>query len=94
MASQWKETPASMWAWLAQRLSAVFALGLVIYHYLDPANVRVQTLLVGFVVFHAALGIRVLLLDLGLKGVYHKTALAILLLTGAALVAAQVLWNR
>ena len=55
----------SMWAWIGQRVSAIFALGLVILHYLDPVNERVQTMLMLFVVFHALLGVRVILLDLG-----------------------------
>jgi len=56
----------SMWAWIGQRVSAVFALGLVIFHYINPLNERVQTLLILFVVFHALLGVRVILLDLGI----------------------------
>jgi succinate dehydrogenase / fumarate reductase cytochrome b subunit len=54
-----------MWAWIGQRVSALFALGLVVFHYLDPVNERVQVLLIGFVIFHALLGVRVILLDLG-----------------------------
>ena len=59
-------TPLGMWAWLGQRFSALFALGLVIYHFIDPFNQHVQTLLMGFVILHAALGLRVIFLDLGL----------------------------
>jgi succinate dehydrogenase/fumarate reductase cytochrome b subunit len=55
----------SMWAWIGQRVSALFALGLVLFHYIDPVNERVQTLLIVFVLFHALLGVRVILLDLG-----------------------------
>jgi succinate dehydrogenase / fumarate reductase cytochrome b subunit len=55
----------SMWAWIGQRVSALFALGLVVFHYFDPVNERVQTLLIGFVIFHAVLGLRVILLDFG-----------------------------
>lgn len=56
----------SMWAWITQRLSAIFALALVVAHYINPLNQRVQTLLLAFVVLHALLGLRVILLDLGL----------------------------
>ena len=70
MNSNWKETPGSMWAWLAQRVSALFALGLVIYHYFNPCNPQAQNLLIGFVIFHAALGVRVILLDLGITKRY------------------------
>lgn len=55
----------SMWAWIGQRVSAIFALGLVIFHYIDPVNERVQKLLITFVIVHAFLGLRVILLDLG-----------------------------
>jgi succinate dehydrogenase / fumarate reductase cytochrome b subunit len=55
----------TMWAWIGQRISAVFALVLLVFHYVDPVNERVQTLLIGFVIFHALLGLRVILLDLG-----------------------------
>ncbi len=64
----WKATPGSMWAWIGQRFSAVFALGLVVYHYFNPWNLHAQTLLVGFVGLHALLGLRVILMDLGLIG--------------------------
>lgn len=56
----------SMWAWIGQRVSAIFALALVIVHYINPLNQRVQTALLAFVVLHALLGLRVILLDLGL----------------------------
>lgn len=65
----------SMWAWIGQRISAIFALALVILHYIDPVDERVQTMLMGFVIFHALLGVRVILLDLGLgKNGIHKSA--------------------
>lgn len=63
-----KETPATMWAWIGQRISGVFALGLITYHYFDPINEHVQWMLIAFVGFHAMLGIRVILIDLGLIG--------------------------
>jgi succinate dehydrogenase / fumarate reductase cytochrome b subunit len=65
----------SMWAWIGQRVSAIFALALVVFHYIDPINERVQTLLIAFVIFHALLGLRVILLDIGLgKNGIGKTA--------------------
>jgi succinate dehydrogenase hydrophobic anchor subunit len=60
-----------MWAWLGQRVSAVFALALVVFHYIDPVNERVQTMLMVFVVVHALLGVRVILSDLGLGSGKH-----------------------
>ena len=64
----WKETPGSMWAWIGQRFSAVFALGLVIFHYFYPWNLQAQNLLIVFVGFHALLGLRIILIDLGIIG--------------------------
>ena len=90
----WKETPASMWGWIAQRFSAVFALGLVTYHYFNPANRHAQQLLIAFVALHAFLGLRVILLDFGLRGKLHKTALFVLTGLAIAVVTADVIWNR
>jgi succinate dehydrogenase / fumarate reductase cytochrome b subunit len=92
--SNLKETPASMWAWLAQRFSAVFALGLVTYHYFNPLNQHAQTLLLGFVLFHAVLGVRVILLDLGLSTKHQKVALFLLAGLGLVLFTAGTIWNR
>ena len=83
-----------MWAWLGQRASALFALGLVIYHFFDPGNHRVQTLLLGFVLIHAMLGVRVILLDFGMNARNHKVALVVLAGAGVVLFAAGTLWNR
>ena len=90
----WKETPASMWAWIAQRFSAMFALGLVIYHYFNPSNRHAQQLLIAFVAFHAFLGLRVILLDFGLKGRLHKVALFTLTGLALAIFTADAIWNR
>lgn len=94
MSTSLKETPASMWAWLAQRFSAVFALGLVTYHYLNPFNQHAQTLLLAFVLFHAVLGVRVILLDFGLNTKHQKMALFILAGLGIVLFGAGTLWKR
>ena len=94
MNSNWKETPVSMWAWLAQRFSAIFALGLVTYHYFNPMNQHAQTLLIGFVLFHAVLGVRVILLDFGLSPRYQKLALFVLAGLGVVLFTAGAIWNR
>ena len=94
MSTSYKATPASMWAWLAQRFSAVFALGLVVYHYFNPFNQHAQTLLLAFVLFHAVLGVRVILLDFGLNTKRQKLALFILTGLGIVLFAAGALWKR
>ena len=94
MSIKLNSTPASMWAWLAQRISAVFALGLVTYHVINPLNPHAQTLLLAFVVFHAVLGIRVILMDFGLNTKHQKTALFVLVAIGVALFTAGAIWNR
>ena len=94
MNTNWNSTPASMWAWLGQRVSALFALGLVTYHFFNPFNQHAQTLLMAFVVFHAVLGVRVILLDFGLSTRHQKLALLLLAGLGIALFTAGTIWNR
>ena len=94
MNTNWNATPASMWAWLGQRFSALFALGLVTYHVINPLNPHAQTLLLVFVAFHAVLGLRVILMDFGLNTKHQKTALFVLVALGLALLTAGTLWNR
>lgn len=81
-----------MWPWLLQRFSAVFALVLIAAHYVVPFNRRIQILLIAFVLFHAALGIRVILLDLGLPRRHEKTALVVLVGLAALLAGAEAAW--
>ena len=94
MNNKWKETPTSMWAWLFQRFTAMFAVALVAAHYFDPLNRRVQILLFGFVIFHALLGLRVILLDIGLNPRFHKVALWMLVSLGVFLIGGEIAWNR
>jgi succinate dehydrogenase hydrophobic anchor subunit len=89
-----RATPAGMWAWIAQRASGVLALGLVTYHFFNPANRHTQQLLLAFVVFHAFLGIRVVLLDFGLNSRLHKVVLVVLTGLAIGVFTAGALWNR
>jgi succinate dehydrogenase/fumarate reductase cytochrome b subunit len=67
----------------------------VIYHYFDPINQRAQNCLIAFVIFHAMLGVRVILLDLGiLRDKHQKLALIVLSGVGVGIFVAGVIWNR
>ena len=52
-----------MWAWLLQRISAVFIIILLCLHIFYTYKPLVQFLLLAALVFHASLGVRVILLD-------------------------------
>ena len=54
-----------MWAWLLQRVSAILILLFLILHFFFPYRRPLQFLLLLVVSFHASLGIRVFLIDLG-----------------------------
>jgi succinate dehydrogenase/fumarate reductase cytochrome b subunit len=61
----WKSTLPGMWAWLLQRVSAILILVFLLLHFFFPYRRPVQFLLLAVVAFHACLGIRVFLIDLG-----------------------------
>lgn len=69
-------TPLSMWAWLAQRISAILIVVLLVLHLMRPYKQYVQLLLLLVVTFHATLGLRVILLDFNLVSVRHHKKLA------------------
>jgi len=61
----WRRTLPGMWAWLLQRVSAILILLFLILHFFFPYRRPLQFLLLLVVSFHASLGIRVFLIDLG-----------------------------
>ena len=68
-----ENTPIGMWAWLVQRLSALAIVVLLVLHITLAYKPIIQLLLLLAVTFHAALGLRVILLDFNLVGVkYHR----------------------
>src|SRR5437660_3394498 len=83
-ATAWKGRSSGLWAWLVQRFAGVATLILVLFHWHAPWVRPVQLLLLGFVLLHGAIGLRVMLLDLGISPRAHKTALAVLLALAAA----------
>ncbi len=77
-----------MWAWLAQRISALLILVLLVLHVTLTYRPVLQLLLLATVTFHAALGLRVILLDLALARVgWHRALVWGLMTLGAATVA-------
>jgi succinate dehydrogenase / fumarate reductase cytochrome b subunit len=54
-----------MWAWLLQRVSAILILLFLVLHFFFPYRRPLQFLLLLVVSFHASLGVRVFLIDLG-----------------------------
>jgi succinate dehydrogenase/fumarate reductase cytochrome b subunit len=61
----WRRTLPGMWAWLLQRVSAILILLFLVLHFFFPYRRPLQFLLLLVVSFHASLGVRVFLIDLG-----------------------------
>ncbi len=70
--SEWRSTQLGMWAWLIQRVSALLIIILVALHLVYPYIVSIQATMVFFVFLHAALGLRVIFLDLGTDTALHR----------------------
>lgn len=64
-----------MWAWLWQRMSALAIIVLLALHITLAYKLIIQFLLLLAVTFHAALGLRVILLDFNLVSVKYQRAL-------------------
>lgn len=93
----WREARRSrarsvgLWAWLAQRISAVALVLLVAAHLLYPYSVALQFLLLMTVLTHGLLGIRVILLDCGVDVRSHRAILGVAAALGALLL--FLLWR-
>src|SRR6266851_4406159 len=68
----WRDTKLGMWAWLVQRGAAVALLVVVAVHLANPFRRGVQAALLALVLLHALLGVRALLLDLGVPLAWHR----------------------
>lgn len=64
-----------MWAWLWQRISALAIVVLLALHVTLTYKPLIQLLLLLAVTFHAALGLRVILLDFNLVNVKYQRML-------------------
>ncbi|MBI1848288.1 MAG: hypothetical protein HY294_11835 [Candidatus Rokubacteria bacterium] len=92
-AEGWRGTGAGMWAWLIQRAAAVLLLVVIALHLVNPFRRGVQAALLALALLHALLGVRALLLDVGLPVRWHKVLFALALLTAAALFVIVWLWR-
>ena len=72
---RWKNTPVGMWAWIWQRVSALAIIFFLALHLTLTYKPIIQFLLLLTVTFHAALGLRVILLDFNLVNVKYQKAL-------------------
>jgi succinate dehydrogenase hydrophobic anchor subunit len=64
-AEGWRDTKAGMWAWLIQRAAAVVLLVAIAVHLMNPFRRPVQAIVLALALLHALLGVRALLLDVG-----------------------------
>ncbi len=88
-----ENTRIGMWAWFVQRGSALALIVLVVLHLTLTYNLLIQFLLLLTIAFHAALGIRVVLLDFNVVSVKYHRAL-IWGLMGLGVVVTLIIWFR
>ena len=86
-----ENTRIGMWAWLWQRISALAIIVLLALHVTLTYKLVIQLLLLLAVTFHAALGLRVILLDFNLVAVKYQRAL-VWGLTALGLAVALTVW--
>jgi succinate dehydrogenase hydrophobic anchor subunit len=68
----WRGTRLGMWAWLVQRGAALALVAVVALHLVNPFRREVQAALLALVLLHGLLGVRSLLLDVGLPLRWHR----------------------
>ncbi len=81
----WRGSRVGLWAWLLQRAAAVALVLAIALHLRNPFVRSVQALLLALVLLHGLLGLRAILLDLGLPVRLHRALFAAALLLGLAL---------
>ena len=87
-----KNMYVGMWAWMWQRISALAIIVFLALHITLTYKPWLQFLLLLAVTFHAALGLRVILLDFNIVNVKYQRAL-IWGLTGLGLVVFVLIWK-
>ena len=91
--NRWRNTQVGMWAWIWQRISALAIVVLLGLHLTLTYKPAIQFLLLATVTFHAALGLRVILLDFNIVNVkYQKALIAGLGALGIAIFI--IIWTR
>jgi succinate dehydrogenase hydrophobic anchor subunit len=89
----WRGAGVGMWAWLIQRAAAVALLLVIALHLANPFRRGVQAALLALALLHALLGVRALLLDLGLPLRWHRVLFVGALAVAAALFAGVWVWR-
>ena len=82
-----------MWAWLVQRAAAILLLVVIALHLVNPFRRGVQAALLGLALLHALLGVRALLLDVGVPLRWHRALLALALALAALLFVVVWAWR-
>jgi succinate dehydrogenase hydrophobic anchor subunit len=83
----WRGTRAGMWAWLIQRAAAVLLLVVIAAHLVNPFRRGVQAALLALALLHALLGVRALLLDVGVPVAWQRALFVGALIAAAAIFA-------
>jgi succinate dehydrogenase hydrophobic anchor subunit len=83
----WRGTRAGMWAWLIQRAAAVLLLVVIAAHLINPFRRGVQAALLALALLHALLGVRALLLDVGVPVAWQRALFVGALVAAAAIFA-------
>ena len=89
----WRGSRLGLWAWLLQRGAAVALVLAIALHLRNPFVRSVQALLLALVLLHGLLGLRAILLDLGLPVRLHRALFVAALLLGLALFALVWWWR-
>jgi succinate dehydrogenase hydrophobic anchor subunit len=89
----WRATPAGMWAWLIQRVAAILLLAVIAAHLVNPFRRGVQAALLALALLHALLGVRALLLDVGMPVRWHRALFVAALALAAAIFIAVWIWR-
>jgi len=92
-AEGWRDTKAGMWAWLVQRAAAVLLLVVIAAHLVNPFRRGVQAALLALALLHGLLGVRSLLIDVGVSLRWHRALLALALALAAVLFATVWAWR-
>jgi succinate dehydrogenase / fumarate reductase cytochrome b subunit len=91
--NRWRNAQVGMWAWIWQRISALAIVVLLGLHLTLTYKPVIQFLLLATVTFHAALGLRVILLDFNIVNVKYQKAL-IAGLSALGIIIFIIIWTR
>ena len=89
----WRDTRAGMWAWLIHRGAAIVLLLVIALHLANPFRRGVQAALLALALLHALLGVRSLLLDVGVPLRWQRMLFGGALLLAAGLFALVWTWR-